>query len=121
MERRAYKEAIEASHRILDIDPLREEVHRALMQCYGSSGHRCDGIRQFQKCANLLLSELGIFPLPETIEIYRNLIATETDECLETTADPQYQQQLQETFSDFMSLGDELVELLEGAGQPELV
>ncbi|MGB3714414.1 MAG: BTAD domain-containing putative transcriptional regulator [Candidatus Promineifilaceae bacterium] len=121
INRGAYEEAIDTSHKILDIDPLREEVHRSLMLCYGKSGRRCDGIRQFQRCANLLLKELGIFPLPETIEIYRSLIATATDECLDTAADPHYQQQLQETFSDFMSLGDELVELLEGARQPELV
>jgi DNA-binding SARP family transcriptional activator len=121
IDRGAYDEAIDTCYRILDIDPLREEVHRALMVCYGSSGRRCDGIRQFQRCANLLLEELGIFPLPETIEIYRGLIATATDECLDTAADPQYQQQLQETFSDFMSLGDELVEMMEGTRQLELV
>lgn len=121
INRGAYDKAIEVCHRILDIDPLREEVYRALMVCYERSGRRCDGIRQFQKCANLLLSELGIFPLPETIELYRNLIAAAADECLDTAADPQYQQRVQETFSDFMSLGDELVALLEDSRQPELV
>jgi DNA-binding SARP family transcriptional activator len=121
INRGALQEAIDTSHRILDIDPMREEVHRSLMLCYANSGRRCDGIRQFQRCANLLLKELGIFPMPETIEIYRSLVAITTDACLDTAVDPQYQQQLRETFSDFIALGDELVELLEGARQPEVV
>jgi len=119
MDRGAYKESIETCQRILEIDPLREEVHRALMVCYSEIGHRCDGIRQFQRCANSLLSELGVFPLPETIEVYRSLIAAAKDECLEPEVDPLFQAQLQEAFSEFISLGDDLVDLIYGGRQPE--
>jgi len=64
MEQEAYDQAIELCQRILDLDSLREEVHRALMVCYAETGRRSDAIHQFQLCANLLLDELGIFPLP---------------------------------------------------------
>jgi DNA-binding SARP family transcriptional activator len=80
MEQEAYDEAIEVCQRILDLDSLREEVHRALMICYAETGRRGDGIRQFQQCANLLLDELGIFPLPETIDIYKSMISKAADE-----------------------------------------
>jgi DNA-binding SARP family transcriptional activator len=113
MEQEAYDEAIEVCQRILDLDSLREEVHRALMVCYAETGRRGDGIRQFQQCANLLLDELGIFPLPETINIYKSMISKAADERFGADADSARQEQLEETFSDFIALGDKLVELID--------
>ena len=112
VERGAYEEAIDTCHKILEIDPLREEVHRTLMVCCGYLGRRCDGIRQFQRCANLLLTELGVFPLPETIEVYRSLTIAAADECIEK-AEPPNQERLKKTFAEFMILGDELIELID--------
>jgi len=33
-----YQEAIEVGQTLLDNDPLREEIHRALIYCYGFLG-----------------------------------------------------------------------------------
>lgn len=84
------EKALDVGHAILDMYPLREEVHRALINCYRMIGHRCEAARQFQRCANLLLQELGIFPLPETIQAYRSIIAAGTKECLESPAELEY-------------------------------
>ena len=113
MEQESYDEAIELCQRMLDLDSLREEVHRALMVCYAETGRRSDAIRQFQLCANLLLDELGIFPLPETIDVYKSIISKAADERIGLDADSNRQEQLEETFSEFITLGDKLVKLID--------
>jgi DNA-binding SARP family transcriptional activator len=74
MQRQAYNLAATLGEEILMRDPLREEVHRALMHCYWKLDRRSSAIRQFQRCARLLQSELQILPMPETISLYRRII-----------------------------------------------
>jgi DNA-binding SARP family transcriptional activator len=61
--------------KILDIDPLREEVHRDMMRLYAANGQRPLAIRQYQLCCDLLARELGIAPMDETQSLYAHLIA----------------------------------------------
>lgn len=57
----------------LDLEPLREDIHRHLMAAYGAS-HRVDlAERQFERCRMVLLHELGADPMPETIALYSRL------------------------------------------------
>lgn len=57
----------------LDLEPLREDIHRHLMTAYGAS-HRVDlAERQFERCRMVLLHELGADPMPETIALYSRL------------------------------------------------
>lgn len=58
--------AIAAGQRILDRDPLREDTHRALIRLYSRSGQRSAASQQFLRCKELLRTELGVPPLPET-------------------------------------------------------
>jgi DNA-binding SARP family transcriptional activator len=58
--------AIAAGRRILDREPLREHTHRSLIRLYARSGQRCEAIRQYDRCRQLLQDELGVLPLPET-------------------------------------------------------
>ncbi len=54
----------------LELEPLREDLHRHLMTAYGSAG-RLDLVeRQFERCRMVLLEELGTDPMPETISTY---------------------------------------------------
>lgn len=62
--------AIEKGLQILDMDPLREEIHRDVMRLYLTLGQRTLAIRQYQICADLLERELGILPLSETQQLY---------------------------------------------------
>ncbi len=119
IDRGAIEKAIEVGHGILDADPLREEVHRVLINCYGAIGRRSDAVRQFQRCANSLLQELGIFPLPETIQAYQTIVAAGTRVCLESSSDLEHVAQLKTTFGEFERLGSELIELMGSIPHPE--
>ncbi len=57
----------------LAIDPLHEESHRRLIWTYAHTGQRTAALRQFQKCQDVLASELGVAPAPETIALYRQI------------------------------------------------
>ena len=65
-----YTAALPLAHRWLSIDPLREEVHRTLMQLYARSGQPNAALRQYRDCVQILDKELGVPPLPETTALY---------------------------------------------------
>jgi DNA-binding SARP family transcriptional activator len=59
--------------RILDLDNCHEEAHRQLMRCYQNQGQRHMAIRQYHLCAEILERELGVLPMPATVELYRQI------------------------------------------------
>ncbi len=65
--------AVQTAIRFLAIEPLSEQVHRALMQLYDKLGRRSAALRQYQFCADLLQRELGVAPEPETRRLYETL------------------------------------------------
>jgi DNA-binding SARP family transcriptional activator len=71
--RAEYEEGIAYGQRILSLDPLREEVHRALMRYCQLAGRRACALRQFEVCSQALREELGIGPMPETVALYRRI------------------------------------------------
>lgn len=74
MQRQGFEEAVRIGQDILLCDPLREEVHRAVMHCYWKLGRRSKAVGQFQLCARALQAELRILPLPETIALYQEIV-----------------------------------------------
>jgi DNA-binding SARP family transcriptional activator len=54
---------------LLAHDALREHVHRALMRCYAEIGDPAAALRQFDRCARLLLQELEVEPMDETVAL----------------------------------------------------
>lgn len=70
---RRYVDGIAHAQRILDHDPLREDVHRDLMQLFVASGQRALALRQFEHCRELLRHELAIQPMRETQALYRRI------------------------------------------------
>jgi DNA-binding SARP family transcriptional activator len=76
MESGEYHQAIEIGHCLLTHDPLREEVHRALMLCHQKAAQHSQALQQFQRCSELLQNELGILPMPETLAIYQQILAS---------------------------------------------
>lgn len=57
----------------LELEPLREDVHRHLMVAFAAAG-RIDLVeRQYERCRRVLLDELGADPLPETTALYSRL------------------------------------------------
>lgn len=64
------EEGLRCGNRILAIDPLREAVHRAVMQMHVESGQRPLALRQYGACRDVLSAELGIGPMVETQRLY---------------------------------------------------
>ncbi|MCH8198205.1 MAG: winged helix-turn-helix domain-containing protein, partial [Proteobacteria bacterium] len=62
--------AIDTARRLIALDPLREEAHRALMRLYARSGRRAQALKQFQVCAEGLRRDLGVEPEAETARLH---------------------------------------------------
>jgi DNA-binding SARP family transcriptional activator/pimeloyl-ACP methyl ester carboxylesterase len=58
----AVETAVATALRLLALDPLRESVHRTLMDLYVRQGRRTAALRQYQQCAEVLRRELGVEP-----------------------------------------------------------
>ncbi|MGX4695357.1 AfsR/SARP family transcriptional regulator [Streptomyces sp. JNUCC 63] len=60
----------EYGERALELEPLREDLHRHLIRAYGAAGRTDLAERQFERCRAVLLQELGVDPMPETVAAY---------------------------------------------------
>lgn len=72
-----FAEGISTAQDILSVEPLREDVHRMLMQLYARSGQRAQVIQQYRRCEEFLRDELGVEPMPETTLLYQSLLHEE--------------------------------------------
>lgn len=70
----AYEPAILYGQQILRHDPLREEIHRELMRLFWFSGQRVQAIQEYETCRRTLADELGILPMPETRQLFDEII-----------------------------------------------
>lgn len=61
--------AVELGDRLVDLDPTREPVHRALMRLELARGERASALRRYEHCRSLLTRELGVEPSPETEQV----------------------------------------------------
>jgi AAA ATPase domain/Bacterial transcriptional activator domain len=66
--------ALDATLRILALDPLQEVAHRTVMCLQVQLGRRTAALRQYQACVNSLRRELNIEPEEETRELYRDIL-----------------------------------------------
>jgi DNA-binding SARP family transcriptional activator len=67
-------EAVSHARQLLELDPLREPVHRRLMSLYAMAGDRSAAVEQYRECVRVLDRELGVAPLEETTELYRAIV-----------------------------------------------
>ncbi|MGA5761786.1 AfsR/SARP family transcriptional regulator [Nonomuraea bangladeshensis] len=58
--------ALRFGQAILDREPLREDVHRMMIEMHAEAGRRAQALRQYKICREILARELGVDPLPET-------------------------------------------------------
>lgn len=65
--------AVLAAERMLELDLLREDSHRKLMEMYLRAGRRSDAIRQYDVCVEVLRRELDVAPSAETEVLGRKL------------------------------------------------
>jgi DNA-binding SARP family transcriptional activator len=63
-------DCIATAHRMLDIDPCREDAHRLLMRCYAAQGRTYQALRQYEFCTRILQARIDAAPAPDTIRLY---------------------------------------------------
>lgn len=68
------EEALRWGNRLLACDPLRENVHRAIVRLLVRLGNRAEAVRQARRCRAVLRSELGVEPAPETVALCDELL-----------------------------------------------
>jgi DNA-binding SARP family transcriptional activator len=68
-----FDECIATAHRMLDVDPCREEAHRLLMRCYAEQGRLYPALRQYEFCCRVLRATLETGPAAETTRLYRGI------------------------------------------------
>ncbi|HSD83348.1 MAG TPA: AAA family ATPase [Anaerolineae bacterium] len=59
---------------VLRLDPLCEEAHVLLLECFAARGERAAALRQYELLREALERELHVPPLPETTERYQQLL-----------------------------------------------
>ncbi|MCP4381695.1 MAG: PAS domain-containing protein [Hyphomicrobiales bacterium] len=72
-----YAEAVGVCRTILVDDSCREGIHRALMVYLVCLGHTDSARAQYHHCRRVLAAELAVEPMPETQELYRQVMADE--------------------------------------------
>lgn len=69
-----YDEAIKWTNAILKENRYDERAYQQLMRIYAAQGRRCEALRQYQLCERVLKEDLGIAPMPETMEFFQTLL-----------------------------------------------
>jgi len=77
--RGAFEEAIDWYRRALEVDPLREDLHRRVMQAYTRAGRRSAALAQYRRCRKMLREELGVEPSAETQGLYQRIAGESPD------------------------------------------
>ena len=77
---RAYNMGLACGHKILDLDPLREEIHREIMRLYYYNGQRALALRQYKTCRKILAEELNVEPMDETRSLLARICRNTVDE-----------------------------------------
>jgi DNA-binding SARP family transcriptional activator len=75
---RAYGEAADVARRALRADPYREQMVRLYVGLLTLSDQRLEALRYFVQWTDLLKSELGVAPMPATLELIGLIKSAET-------------------------------------------
>jgi DNA-binding SARP family transcriptional activator len=72
---REFETALAAGRAALAVEPLQEAVQLHVVELYAASGQRVAALRQYQRLAALLKSELGVPPAKETRALIERVLA----------------------------------------------
>jgi len=67
---------VEVARRILELEPLHEEAHRALMWFLATGGQRSAALAQYETCRYVLREELGVEPSAATVALRDEIAGT---------------------------------------------
>lgn len=68
-----YTTAVQWATTILKENKCDETAHQQLMRAYAAEGRRTEALRQYQRCQQVLDEELGVSPMPETVELSQTI------------------------------------------------
>jgi DNA-binding SARP family transcriptional activator/tetratricopeptide (TPR) repeat protein len=71
----ALERAAGHARRWLELDPLHEPAHQAIIRLHGWGGERSAAMRQYRSLVRVLDRELAVRPLPETTRLYDDVRA----------------------------------------------
>ena len=72
-----HAEAAEVARELVDLDPLNEGGHRALITAYAHAGRTGQALRQYLECRRALIDTLGIEPAEATSRLQAQILAGE--------------------------------------------
>ncbi|HZR41833.1 MAG TPA: bacterial transcriptional activator domain-containing protein [Ktedonobacteraceae bacterium] len=75
LEAGRYEDAARWARAMLDENRCDEGAHRHLMISYTAQGRRNDALRQYHYCEQVLLEELNVTPMLETVQVYQSILA----------------------------------------------
>jgi DNA-binding SARP family transcriptional activator len=70
--------AADAALELVELDPLNEGAHRALMTAYARAGRTGRALRQYLQCRRTLVEQLGIEPAEATSRLQARILAGES-------------------------------------------
>jgi ATP/maltotriose-dependent transcriptional regulator MalT/DNA-binding SARP family transcriptional activator len=70
--------AADLARELVDLDPLNEGAHRALMTAYARAGRTGHALRQYLECRRALVEELGTEPADATSRLQARILAGES-------------------------------------------
>jgi DNA-binding SARP family transcriptional activator len=84
-----YEDGLAYGQQILNVDPLREDIHREMMRLYQDNGQRALAIRQYEICRLTLAKEFSISPMEDTQALYAKILTGADSNYSPTTSDQQ--------------------------------
>lgn len=66
--------AVAAAEEAVALSPFRESGHRQLMRAHAAADDRGEAVRAYQRCRELLATELGVDPSPATENVYLEIL-----------------------------------------------
>lgn len=70
---RHYTAGLLHTHKLLQLEPLREPAHRQMMLFLARSGRMEEAVAQYHACHRLLAQELGVLPTQETTALFERI------------------------------------------------
>ncbi len=70
-----FRQALNVYKQALQVDPYREDIHRAVMTCYAQKGEKRKILSHLNELQQLLWQELAVKPSSETMTLVRSLLS----------------------------------------------
>lgn len=74
LQHNLYENTIQWSQKLLAENSCDESAYRLLMLAYSRLGRRDEALRQYQRCERVLREELGVGPMPETLQTFQAIL-----------------------------------------------